>query len=111
MKKIATALLLSFSMLFSQPAKGEIHSISSSLSITGTTASCTATIEAPAQDICAALELWCGNERLAVWYSKGRSALTFQKQTEIPDAYSCWVTVRGTIGGIEFDPVTVIPPA
>lgn len=111
MKKVTAALLITFVMLFSQPAKADIKFISSSLSIYGTTASCTATIEAPAQEICATLELWRGEERLAVWQMKGHSYLTLKEYAAVSSGGSCSLTVKGTIGGNEFDPITIVQSA
>lgn len=111
MKKVAATLLITFVMLFSQPANADIKLISSSLSIRGTTAACTATIEAPAQEICATLELWCGEERLAVWQMKGQSSLTLTKYAAVSSGGDCSLTVKGTIGGNEFAPVTIVQSA
>ena len=110
MKKVAATLLITFVMLFSQPANADIKLISSSLSIRGTTAACTATIEAPAQEICATLELWYGEEQLAVWQMKGQSSLTLTKYAAVSSG-GCSLTVKGTIGGNEFDPVVIVQSA
>lgn len=108
MKKAAIALIMAFIVLLSQHVSAHAKSISASLSITENIAFCEVVIEAPEQEICATLELWCGKDRLAVWNMKGDSSLTLEKRSEVKSGRSYSVTVKGTIGGNQFEPVTVV---
>ena len=77
------------------------------LTVSGTTATCRATVRSSGATIVADLELWQGGVLIASWHQTGSSRVTFNETATIVHGMTYTLTLSGTVNGIEFVPQSV----
>ena len=76
-----------------------------SMSVTGSTATCTAKITASGKTINATLTLKQGSTVIASWSGTGTGILTLSGTATVVSGLTYTLTVSGTIDGVAFTPV------
>ena len=103
---LALVLLLFSSSAFA--ASGNPDSITSvgkpSITVSGNTATCSATVTFVGKNIDATLELWQGSTLVASWNKTGVSIVSFSEPVTITHGLTYTLTISGTANGVAFTP-------
>ena len=78
-----------------------------SLTFSGTTANCKATVSASGKSINVTLELWCGNTLVRSWSGSGTSYLVVSGTCSVTSGKTYTLKAHGTIDGTAFTATSV----
>lgn len=78
-----------------------------SLTVSGSTATCSCRVTYVGQSIDATLELWQGGTRIASWSKTGSNIVNFSETVSITNGLSYTLTVSGTHNGVGFTPKSI----
>lgn len=83
-------------------------SVTRSLTFSGTTANCSATIKDNGKTISATMELWCGSVPMAVWSDSGTSRVDLDGSLNVVTGMTYTLKVYGTINGVSFEAAPLV---
>lgn len=109
MKRILPVFILVL-LLFTTIASAAVLVVvvSPSLSFTGTTANCKASVTDYGKYISATMELYENGNCVASWNGSGTNKVTFNETYGATSGYSYYVRIYGTSGGTSFDKSTTV---
>ena len=106
---ISLLLILTLTVSFVVVASAATNAVrvTPSLSFTGTTANCEATVRQSGASISATMELKHGSTVIATWTASGTAKVTMSETATVTSGQTYTLTVSGTVNGNAFTPVSV----